>query len=77
MGTHFKITLLSNDIEIPETAVIQHQYVFVIKNGKIRKREISYKKSSKGGYIIVNKGLSIDEQVVKAPSSKMIKLYIN
>ncbi|MEQ5995188.1 hypothetical protein [Staphylococcus saccharolyticus] len=51
--------------------------MFVIKNGKIRKREISYKKSSKGGYIIVNKGLSIDEQVVKAPSSKMIKLYIN
>lgn len=75
IGTHFKISLISNDIELPQSSIVDNKYVLVIHNKKIVKREINYKKSSKSGYIIVTSGLSINEKVVKSPSSKMAKAY--
>ena len=76
LGTHFKIKLASNDIELPTTAIIQKRYVLILKNGKIKKREVTYKKSLKSGYINITKGLLIDEKVVKNPTSKLINIYI-
>ena len=31
IGTHFKIKLASNDIELPTTAIIQKRYVLILK----------------------------------------------
>ena len=76
IGTHFKIKLASNDIELPTSAIVQKRYVLILKNGKITKREVTYKKSLKSGYINITKGLLIDEKVVKNPTSKLINIYI-
>lgn len=77
IGTHFKVTLMSNDIEIPRTSMIDNKFILVMNNKKIVKREIKYKKSSKSGYIIVTSGLAINENVVKRPSTEMVKAYSN
>lgn len=76
IGTHFKIKLASNDIELPTSAIVQKRYVLILKNGKITKREVTYKKSLKSGYINITKGLLIDEKVVKNPTSKLTNIYI-
>ena len=52
IGTHFKISLISNDIELPQSSIVDNKYVLVIHNKKIVKREINYKKSSKVGILL-------------------------
>ena len=75
IGTHFKIKLASNDIELPTSAIVQKRYVLILKTENY-KREVTYKKSLKSGYINITKGLLIDEKVVKNPTSKLINIYI-
>lgn len=77
IGTHFKVTLLSNDIEIPKNSLIDDKFVLITTHNKIIKREIHYTKSSKRGYIIVTSGLTVGENVVKSPSSKIKNSYNN
>ena len=43
IGTHFKIKLASNDIELPTSAIVQKTLCFNSKNGKITKR-VTYKR---------------------------------
>lgn len=47
IGTHFKIKLASNDIELPTTAIIQKRYVLILKNGKIKKKRSNIQKEFK------------------------------
>ncbi|QDA66925.1 hypothetical protein FH487_10265 [Staphylococcus epidermidis] len=63
-------------LSLPTSAIVQKRYVLILKNGKITKREVTYKKSLKSGYINITKGLLIDEKVVKNPTSKLINIYI-
>ena len=51
IGTHFKIKLASNDIELPTTAIIQKRYVLILKTGKLKKRS-NIQKSLKVGISI-------------------------
>lgn len=50
IGTHFKIKLASNDIELPTTAIIQKRYVLILKNGKLKKRSNIQKEFKKWVY---------------------------
>ena len=51
IGTHFKISLISNDIELPQSST-DNKYVLVIHNKKIVKREINYKNLQKVGILL-------------------------
>ena len=61
IGTHFKISLISNDIELPQSSIVDNKYVLVIHNKKIVKERLIIK-IFKSGYIIVTSGLSINEK---------------
>ena len=43
IGTHFKIKLASNDIELPTSAIVQKRYVLILKTENY-KREVTYKR---------------------------------
>ncbi|MBF2261954.1 RND family efflux transporter [Staphylococcus capitis] len=75
IGTHFKVTLMSNDIELPQTSIIDNKFILVMNNKKIVKREIKYKKSSKSGYITITSGLALNENVIKHPTNKMVSVF--
>ena len=75
IGTHFKIKLASNDIELPTSAIVQKRYVLILKTENYKKRS-NIQKEFKSGYINITKGLLIDEKVVKNPTSKLINIYI-
>ena len=35
IGTHFKVTLISNDIELPQTSIIDNKFILVMNNKKL------------------------------------------
>ena len=50
IGTHFKIKLASNDIELPTSAIVQKRYVLILKTGKLQKRSNIQKEFKKWVY---------------------------
>lgn len=75
IGTHFKIELTSDTIELPKSAVVDDKYVYIAYNKKFIKREIKYTKSSKKGYIHVTQGISIGEYIVVNPNETRVKPF--
>jgi len=48
-------------------------YVLVIHNKKIIKRNIKYIKSKKSGYIMVSNGLNIGDKIITHPSASLLE----
>ena len=50
IGTHFKIKLASNDIELPTSAIVQKRYVLILKTENYKKRSNIQKEFKKWVY---------------------------
>lgn len=73
IGYHFDLHLGTTEYELPNKVIYNKNYVLVIHNKKIIKRNIKYIKSKKSGYIMVSNGLSIGDKVITHPSASLLE----
>ena len=73
IGYHFDLHLGATEYELPDKVIYNKNYVLVIHNKKIIKRNIKYIKSKKNGYIMVSNGLNIGDKIVTHPSSSLLE----
>ena len=73
IGYHFDLHLGTTEYELPNKVIYNKNYVLVIHNKKIIKRNIKYIKSKKSGYIMVSNGLNIGDKIITHPSTSLLE----
>lgn len=73
IGYHFDLHLGTTEYELPDKVIYNKNYVLVIHNKKIIKRNIKYIKSKKSGYIMVSNGLNIGDKIITHPSASLLE----
>ncbi|WEV54697.1 hypothetical protein OZX65_01100 [Leuconostocaceae bacterium ESL0723] len=68
-GQSVKINAANPQIKVPAKAIVDGNKVFVVKDGKAKK--VDLEGQLQGDVYLVTKGLSVDDQIVTNPDSKL------